>query len=645
MIRAEGRLIDDNGRTVILRGVNLGGSSKIPFDIGGLGNIHGQSLNNPAAVSFVGRPFPEEEAEAHFEKLKNWGFTFIRLIITWEALEHSGPGVYDEAYIAYLRKILLAAERKGISVYMDPHQDVWSRWTGGDGAPAWTLEKLGMDLDKLEVAGAAIYTKDSGKTMIWPVNYSLYAAATMFTVFFAGNAFAPDLMIDGQNAQDWLQERYLAAIRHCYRRLKNCGAVAGWGTMNEPHPGFIGCRDLNGLENAALATGPVPSPFQAMIAASGRPVEVPSYIPWLKGWKALGRKIINPDGISIFREGFGCPWKQAGVWTDEDGSPRLLKPDHFSRPVSGPNQGQPVHFSDDFLKPFMLRYIERMKEADRPILFFIEGIPHGENPAWGKEEEKNTVNAFHHYDQLTLFSKSFKPWFSVDTKKGKIILGKKKVRALYSAQLAENREWTRVHMGDMPCLLGEFGLPFDLDKKEAYTSGDYRKHEEALSLYYDAIDDNLLSSTIWNYSADNNHEDGDHWNGEDLSIVSMANISAGAAAIDTPGIPEGKSTMCEPRAMAGWLRPYPMATAGIPLKISWNRKKAVFRFRFRPDPALEAPTEIFIPSQWFRENPSITVKIITPGSGGGFRAVYKREEQRLFIHNDGYAGEAELIIS
>ena len=74
-------------------------------------------------------------------------------------------------------------------------------------------------------------------------------------------------------------------------------------------------------------------------------------------------------------------------------------------------------------------------------------------------------------------------------------------------------------MGDMPCLLGEFGLPFDLNRKKAYKTGDYSLHEKALSLYYDAIDENLLNSTIWNYTADNTHEEGDHWNGEDLSIV------------------------------------------------------------------------------------------------------------------------------
>jgi hypothetical protein len=230
MKRTGNRITDEEGRTLILRGLNLGGSSKIPY------------TENGTAVSFVGRPFPLEEADEHFVRLKNWGFTFLSFIITWEALEHEGPGIYDESYISYLGEILKSAAKNGISVFMDPHQDVWSRFTGGDGAPAWTLEKLGMDTAKLQASGAAIAQQGQGKrkTMIWHVNYSLYAAATMFTLFFGGNAFAPQVKIEGESAQDYLTARYIAAFAHCHRQLKGCKAIAGWGVMNEPHPGYVG---------------------------------------------------------------------------------------------------------------------------------------------------------------------------------------------------------------------------------------------------------------------------------------------------------------------------------------------------------------------------------------------------------------------
>ena len=37
------------------------------------------------------------------------------------------------------------------------HQDVWSRYSGGSGAPAWTLELVGFDLTALEETGAAYF--------------------------------------------------------------------------------------------------------------------------------------------------------------------------------------------------------------------------------------------------------------------------------------------------------------------------------------------------------------------------------------------------------------------------------------------------------------------------------------------------------
>jgi hypothetical protein len=600
-------IIDDSGRILLLRGCNLGGGSKLPSVPAG----------DPSGVSFVGRPFPLEEAEEHFDNLKRSGLGLIRLVVTWEALEHSGPGVYDEAYLAYLRKLLLEAEKKGLSVIMDPHQDVWSRWTGGDGAPAWTLEKLGFDLERLDAVGAALTMERYAENhrgraypaMIWPVNYSLYGAATLFTLFFAGNAYAPDLTIEGEKVQDWLQERYIACFRHCYRRLKNCKAIIGWEAMNEPHPGFIGCRDLNGPANRVVALGAVPSPWEAMAAASGKPVKVPVYIPWLKNPVRTGRALINPRGLSLFKPGFSCPWKQAGVWAGEGEDMRLLKKDHFAL-----YKGRPARFNDDFLKPFMSRFFDRMREAGRPAIFFVQGFPQGEPLSWSAADGEGAAHGFHCYDGPTLFTKTFRPWITADEKTGRVILGREKTAAFYSLRLKSLREWTRDNMGDMPCFLGEFGLPFDLNNRRAYRGKeDYRLHEEALSLYYDGIDENLLHAAIWNYTPGNTPGEGDGWNGEDLSIYLG-----------------GKG-----RAMGGWLRPYPIATAGVPLLVRWDRKRAFFRYRFRAVAAIEAPTEIYAPPEWLGSKPLIRVS-------GGLQGEYREEERRIFVYNQGFEGEAEI---
>jgi hypothetical protein len=624
-------ILDNEGRALILRGVNLGGDSKIPFAPPG-SEIEPEFLDTKQ-VSFVGRPFPLEEAESHFQRLKKAGMTFLRFIVTWEAIEHEGPGIYDEAYLAYLRKILLAAEKEGINVFIDPHQDVWSRWTGGDGAPAWTMEKLGMDLNLMDQCDAAvtrqrysIYHKSKkhpkGKPypkMIWPGNYNRYAAATMFSLFFGGKTYAPDLHIDGENIQDWLQNHYIAAFKHTQRRLKNCNAIAGWGSMNEPHYGFIGHQDLMQPEDPMIPIGLRPSPWQTICAASGLPVKVPVYNILSFGKKVSSYETFNPDGISLFKDGFVCPWKQAGIWHDNNGAPQLLRNNFFSQ-----YQGRRVEFADDFLKPFITKYINAMKETDKQSLFFIEGLPkstrENAHPSWGKDDPANTVNAFHWYDGLSLFTKSFRSWFTINTDTSKFIFGKKKIAAYFEKCLSEGINWTTKKMSNIPCLLGEFGLAFDINNRCGFRKGRYSIHEKALSMYYDAVDANLLHSTIWNYSASNTNKYGDGWNDEDLSIFS-----------------EGKE-----RAAAGWKRPYPMATAGEPIFFNWDRKRCEFSLHFYANKKIEVPTEIYLPTETFGVFPKIETITMTKGN---LRWNYDHKKQLLFVYNDDYCGEAMVIVT
>jgi hypothetical protein len=248
--------------------------------------------------------------------------------------------------------------------------------------------------------------------------------------------------------------------------------------MNEPHYGFIGYRDLSKAEAAMVPMGPLPSPWDCIQAASGRPVEVPVHSLAPGGRKISRYETFNPQGLSLFKEGFSCPWKQAGVWAGEGSDARLLKADHFAM-----YENKPVDFMRDFHKPFLFRFIERMKEADEKTLFFIEGLPQGAHPVWEKNDPPNVINAFHWYDGFALFTKSFRPWFTIRTDTAQIVLGRKKTADWFRHCLAEGVNWTRDRMENMPCLLGEFGLAFDMNKRKAFSSGDYSVHEDALSMY------------------------------------------------------------------------------------------------------------------------------------------------------------------
>ena len=132
----------------MLRGINVGGDCKVPARPDGDTRLK-EGFYDRKGVSFVGRPFPLDEADAHFARLKSWGLDFIRLLVTWEAVEHEGPGIYDEEYLDYIEAIAAKAGERGLSLFVDPHQDAWSRWTGGDGAPMWTLDAAGFENERL----------------------------------------------------------------------------------------------------------------------------------------------------------------------------------------------------------------------------------------------------------------------------------------------------------------------------------------------------------------------------------------------------------------------------------------------------------------------------------------------------------------
>ncbi len=267
------------------------------------------------------------------------------------------------------------------SLLIDPHQDVWSRFSGGDGAPGWTLEAAGFDMTRFAETGAAIVHATHGDPfpkMIWPTNGSKLAAATMFTLFFGGNDFAPQMVAAGEPIQEHLQRHFIAAIRQVALRLSDLPNVIGYDTLNEPLPGYIGWRDLNAAGGTVLL-GACPTPFQAMLLGAGVPQEVGVWELGLVSIRRTGTRLLNANRGSARggRAATASGGRTASGTYDAAGRPRLLRPDHFSQV-----NGRPVDFGEDYCRPFANRFTAAIRAVDPRALIFLEAEAGSLRPPW-----------------------------------------------------------------------------------------------------------------------------------------------------------------------------------------------------------------------------------------------------------------------
>jgi len=570
---------DEFGRTLMLRGVNLGGSSKVPYAPDGA-TYRQKGFYDHQNVSFVNRPFPLDEADEHFARLKSWGFTFLRFLVTWEAIEHAGPGNYDLEYLEYIRDVLEIANKYDINVFIDPHQDVWSRFSGGDGAPGWTFDLVGFDITKFQQTGAAFTHQAHGDPlpqMIWSTNASKLAAATMFTLFFGGADFAQITKIEGESTQEFLQRHFIGSIQKLAEHISDLPNVVGYDSMNEPVEGWIGLKDLN-MRITTVEKGFIPTPFQAMQLGSGIPLKLDKLERGIFGVRVLNREVVNPDGVSVWKDGFEPIWQQNGVWKVINNKPILLQPNHF-----GYRQGQFVDFNRDYYVPFNNRFAEAIRQVKPKSMIFVEKGFGPTGPCWGEDDASDIVYAPHWYDPVVLVLKKFNSWLNYDRGKNKLVFGEKKISKSFAEQLRKPIIHAREKMGGVPVLIGEVGIAYDLDHKAAYANGDFSSQEQAYNRTLVALEENLHHFTLWNYTADNSNTRGDLWNDEDLSIFSR-NQQSDPADINSGG-----------RALAAVIRPYPMATTGQPLEVRFDYESKEFVYRFQHQDEITEPSIIYIP--------------------------------------------------
>ncbi|KZT59811.1 glycoside hydrolase family 5 protein [Calocera cornea HHB12733] len=597
--------IDNHGRTLILRGVNLAGSSKFPA------SQPSYQLNafwedaEAGGPSFLHRPFSLDDgsADTHLARLRGWGFRLIRYVVVWEALEHAGPGKYDDEFIGYTVRVLLKLREYGFRVYMDPHQDSWSRFSGGSGAPFWTFHLAGLNPRAFSVTNAAVLhcefphpdrpEPEKYPAMVWQTNGNRLAAATMFTLFFAGEEYAPGARVEGMNVQEYLQEHWIEAfgrladaIAEVPELLDDC--VLGWDSMNEcvfprwlrPGAGFIGLADLAAIPpTQSFKKYATPTPLEAMQLGMGANVTVANYDFGGTGCHQHGTVDVAPNGLRAWldpsaepegRSKWGwqrdpqwklgeCLWAQHGVWDPSTG--QLLRPDHFA---THPQTGTDVNFDADFWLPYWRKFSHRLRRAHPRMISFVAPPVFHAPPQMSEDDSRGRACLTpHYYDGLTLLSKNWHIWnaHTVGLERGKVgvvaaaKLGTGGIRRGLLEQLTELKDDALGGLSsqdsggpEYPAVIGEIGIPFDMNDGASYRGklkGDYTKQEQALDASLNACDGvNGLGYTLWAYNPDNSHLWGDGFNGEDLSLWSIDDCRAmdfGSSQVDADGVLEDET--------------------------------------------------------------------------------------------------------
>ena len=169
-----GRIVDAAGRQVILRGVEH------------------HALQD---VDYAGR----EVLPGDYPLIASWGFTTVRMAISWSRLEPS-PGQYDDGYVAEIRAAMDACLAAGLTVVLEWHQDLWGR-----------CSQAGSLIASNAANGAPDWTCPAG-----PVP----ALGALFDRLWSN--------------QDGLFDAFLAAWGHVLAALGNHAALAGLDVFNEP---------------------------------------------------------------------------------------------------------------------------------------------------------------------------------------------------------------------------------------------------------------------------------------------------------------------------------------------------------------------------------------------------------------------------
>ena len=154
---------------------------------------------------------------------------------------------------------------------------------------------------------------------------------------------------------------------------------------------------------------------------------------------------------------------------------------------------------------------------------------------------------------------------------------------------------SRDRMGDPPMLIGEFGIPYEMNGGEAYRTGDWSKQESRWTRATGALTSCCCTRRSGTTPPDNAHDHGDQWNDEDLSIFSPDDVT------DPDDINSGG------RAIRAFCRPYVRHWAGAPGRMCFDLASGEFTRELRPRAGDRRPDRRVRPPVHYPEGTKVVV--------------------------------------
>jgi len=290
--------------------------------------------------------------------------------------------------------------------------------------------------------------------------------------------------------------------------------------------------------------------------------------------------------------------------------------------------GKDVDFENDFLKPFGNYMAKEIRTVTPTLIYFVQSTPMFPLPHYYTKDgdATNVMCSSHWYDYFSIFTGMFFTDFTMDFyRNGKFVFGRKKRRHVFERQLSIITDSSQIDDGDMPDIIGEFGVGFRMPFRLDFLLNWFGMQARAMDSNFQGLEALKLHFTLYNYTPTNTNRRGDGWNTEDLSIFSRSqqknpsDINSGA------------------RTIKAFLRPYPRFIAGNITLLNYDRRKRIFIFRFTHFENMTQPTEIYIPSSIYNKG---FHQVLSDGT-----VTFDSESQTLFYHHTTEMPEHQVVIT